>query len=118
LISLFAGIVAAVYDCRSSRLSSGFGCTNNSHSGKANEDVGGPAELGIPPQIDKMSRRQLLTPLIIALQNLERKCTLTPSFPGFGCKNNTHSSKANGMWALLPSLVIPPQNARMSTINS
>jgi hypothetical protein len=51
----FAEIVAAVYDCRSSRLSSGFGCTNNSHSGKANEDVGGPAELGIPPQIEKMS---------------------------------------------------------------
>jgi hypothetical protein len=58
----FAEIVAAVYDCRSSGLSSGFGCRNNSHSGKANEDVGGPAELGIPPQIDKMSRRQLLTP--------------------------------------------------------
>ncbi|MCX6963998.1 MAG: hypothetical protein NTW41_01410 [Verrucomicrobia bacterium] len=44
----FAEIVAAVYDCRSSRLPSGFGCTNNSHSGKANEDVGAPAELGYP----------------------------------------------------------------------
>jgi hypothetical protein len=41
-------IVATVYDCRSSRLSSGFGCINNSHSGKANEDVGAPAELGYP----------------------------------------------------------------------
>ncbi len=58
----FAEIAEAVYDCRSSRLSSGFGCKNNTHSSKANEDVGGPAELGIPPQIDKMSRRQLLTP--------------------------------------------------------
>jgi hypothetical protein len=42
---LFAELVEAVYDCRSSGLSSDFGCTNNSHSGKANEDVGAPAEL-------------------------------------------------------------------------
>jgi hypothetical protein len=45
-LSLIAEIVAAVYDCRSSRLSSGFGCKNNSHSSKANEDVGAPTELG------------------------------------------------------------------------
>jgi hypothetical protein len=44
----FAEIVEAVYECRSSGLSSDFGCTNNSHSGKANEDVGAPAELGYP----------------------------------------------------------------------
>jgi hypothetical protein len=36
----------------------------------------------------------------------------------FGCKNNTHSSKANGMLALLPSFVMQPQNAQMSTINA
>jgi hypothetical protein len=42
----FAEIVEAVYDCRSSRLSSGFGFKNNSHSSKANEDVGAPAEIG------------------------------------------------------------------------
>jgi len=47
-LSLIAEIVEAVYDCRSSRLSSGFGCTNNYHSSKANEDVGAPAELGYP----------------------------------------------------------------------
>jgi hypothetical protein len=46
--SPFAEIVEAVYECRSSGLSSDFGCTNNSHSGKANEDVGAPAELGYP----------------------------------------------------------------------
>ena len=44
----FAEIVEAVYDCRSSGLSSDFGCTNNSHSGKANEDVGAPAEFDYP----------------------------------------------------------------------
>jgi hypothetical protein len=42
----FAEIVEAVYDYRSSRLSSGFGCTSNSHSSKANGKVGAPAELG------------------------------------------------------------------------
>ena len=47
-LALVADIVAAVYDCRSSRLSSGFGCKNNSRSSKANEDVGAPAELGYP----------------------------------------------------------------------
>jgi hypothetical protein len=41
-LALIADFVAAVYDCRSSRLSSGFGCTNNSHSSKANENVGDP----------------------------------------------------------------------------
>jgi len=45
---LFAEIVEAVYDCRYSGLSSDFGCINNSHSGKANEDVGAPTELGYP----------------------------------------------------------------------
>jgi len=44
----FAEIVEAVYDCRSTGLSSGFGCKNNSHSSKANEDVGATAELGYP----------------------------------------------------------------------
>jgi hypothetical protein len=44
----FADIVEVVYVCRSSGLSSDFGCTNNSYSGKANEDVGAPAELGYP----------------------------------------------------------------------
>ena len=44
----FAEIVEAVYDCRSARLSSGFGCTNNSHSSNANKDVGAPTELGYP----------------------------------------------------------------------
>ena len=44
-ISLIADIVAAVCHRRSSDLSSGFGCTNNSHSGKANEDVGAPCVL-------------------------------------------------------------------------
>jgi hypothetical protein len=47
-LSLITDIVAVVYDCRSSGLSSGFGCKNNSHSGKANGDVGAPAELGYP----------------------------------------------------------------------
>jgi hypothetical protein len=47
-LSLIADIVATVYDCRSSGLSSDFGCINNSHSGKANEDVGAPTELGYP----------------------------------------------------------------------
>jgi hypothetical protein len=47
-LSLIAEIVEAVYYCRSSGLSSDFGCTNNSHSGKANEDVGAHAELGYP----------------------------------------------------------------------
>jgi hypothetical protein len=47
-LSLIADIVAAVYDCRSLGLSSGFGCKNNSHSSKANEDVGAPAERGYP----------------------------------------------------------------------
>jgi hypothetical protein len=47
-LSLIADIVAVAYDCRSSRLSSGIGCTNNSHSSKANEDVGAPAERAYP----------------------------------------------------------------------
>jgi hypothetical protein len=46
--SLIADIVEAVYDYRSSGLYSGFGRKNNSHSSKANEDVGAPAERGYP----------------------------------------------------------------------
>jgi hypothetical protein len=37
---------------------------------------------------------------------------------GFGFKNNSHSGKANGSLALLPSLVIPPWIEQMSRINS
>ena len=55
-LTLIAGIVAAVYDCRSSRLSSGFGCKNKSLSSEANEDFTAVASRGIPPQIDQMSR--------------------------------------------------------------
>jgi hypothetical protein len=42
----FAEIVAAVYDCRSSRLSSGFGCKNKLLSSEANEDFTASAEQG------------------------------------------------------------------------
>jgi hypothetical protein len=105
----FAEIVEAVYDCRSSGLSSGFGYTNNSHSGKANEDVGGPAELGIPPQIDKMSifmpdpfdSNSCLTPLIKAqgpfagIVEAVYDCRSSGLSSGFGCRNNSHSGKAN-----------------------
>jgi hypothetical protein len=45
-LALIAGIVAAVYDCRSSRLSSGFGCKNKLLSSEANEDFTASAEQG------------------------------------------------------------------------
>jgi len=45
-LSLIAGIVAAVYDCRASRLSSGFGCKNKLLSSEANEDFTASAEQG------------------------------------------------------------------------
>ena len=54
-LSLIADIVAAVYDCRSSRLSSGFGCKNKPHSSKANEMLALLPSLAIDPQIDKIS---------------------------------------------------------------
>ena len=54
-LALIADIVAAVYDCRSSRLSSGFGCKNNSHSSKANEALALLPSLVISPRIDLMS---------------------------------------------------------------
>jgi hypothetical protein len=42
----FAEIVEAVCDCRSSRLSSGFGCKNKSLSSEANEDFTASTEQG------------------------------------------------------------------------
>jgi hypothetical protein len=54
-ISLIADIVAAVYDCRSSGLSSCLGCKIIPHSSKANGPLLLLPNLGIPPQIDQMS---------------------------------------------------------------
>ena len=43
-----ASLVVGKNNGVSSGLSSDFGCTNNSQSGKSNEDNGAPAELGYP----------------------------------------------------------------------
>jgi hypothetical protein len=50
-LALIADIVAAVCHRRSSDLSSGFGCKNNSHSGKGNGSLALLPSLVIPPQI-------------------------------------------------------------------
>jgi hypothetical protein len=55
-LSLIADIVAVVYDRRSSGLSSGFGCKNNTHSSKANGSLALLPRFVIPPRIDKKSR--------------------------------------------------------------
>ena len=55
-LALIADIVAAVCDCRSSDLSSGFGCKNNSHSGKAKGSLALLPHLVIPHWIEQMSR--------------------------------------------------------------
>jgi len=52
----FAEIVEAVYDCRAGGLSSGFGCTNNSHSSKANGTLALLPSSVIPPRIEQMLR--------------------------------------------------------------
>ena len=55
-LSLIADTVAAVYACRSSRLSSCLACKYIPHSSKANGSLLLLPNLGIPPQIDQMSR--------------------------------------------------------------
>jgi hypothetical protein len=51
----FAEIVEAVYDSRSSGLSSGFGCKNNSHSSNGNGSLPLLPSMVIPARIDQMS---------------------------------------------------------------
>jgi hypothetical protein len=77
-LALIADIVAAVCHRRSSDLSSGFGCKNNSHSGKANGSLALLPSLVILPRIEQMSKinARPLCPLQQSQRNVDAPAEL------------------------------------------